>query len=92
MIYIYTVNISKQKFEAHIDLLLINEQNKSFLSVSKILTDLCSTRQNVKIKNHFSWDCLQYFSSENGLVEHKEICLELDGKQSVKLQRGTIKF
>lgn len=56
------------------------------------MTDICSIRQNVKIKNHFSWDCLQYFSSENGLVEHKEICLELDGKQSVKLQRGTIKF
>ena len=92
MIYIYTVNISKQKLEDHIDLLLINEQNKSFLSVSKILTDLCSIRQNVKIKNHFSWDCLQYFSSENVLVEHKEICLELNGKQSVKLKRGTIKF
>ena len=92
MIYIYTVNISKQKLEDHIDLLLINEQNKSFLSVSKILTDLCSIRQNVKIKNHFSWDCLQYFSSKNVSVEHKEICLELNGKQSVKLKRGTIKF
>ena len=25
-------------------------------------------------------------------MEHKEICLEINGKQSVKLESGTIKF
>ena len=36
--------------------------------------------------------CLQRFSSENVLIKHKEICLSINGKQSVKLEEGIIKF
>ena len=36
--------------------------------------------------------CLQCFSSENILIKHKEICLSINGKQSVKLEEGIIKF
>ena len=54
----------------------------------KILTDLCFTKQ--KIKNDKS--CLQCFSSKNVLIKHKENCLSINGKQSVKLEEGIIKF
>ena len=53
----------------------------------KILTDLCFTKQKIKIKN----GCLQCFSSENVLIKHKENCLSIIGKQSVKLE-GIINF
>ena len=32
------------------------------------------------------------FSSENVLIKHKENCLSINGKQSVKLEEGIIKF
>ena len=36
--------------------------------------------------------CLQCFSSENVLTKHKEDCLSINGKQSVKLEEGIIEF
>ena len=36
--------------------------------------------------------CLQCFSNENVLIKHKENCLSINGKQSVKLEEGIIKF
>ena len=46
----------------------------------KILTDLCFTKQKIKTKNGF----VQCFSNEN--------CLSINGKQSVKIEKGIIKF
>ena len=59
---------------------------------SKILTDLCAIKQRIKIKNIFAQCCLQCFSSRKVLIEHKENCLIINGKQSVKLKSGSISF
>ena len=53
------------------------------MCISKILTDLCAIKQKIKIK------C---FSSEKILIEHKENCSAINGKQSVKLKSGSISF
>ena len=45
-----------------------------------------------KNKKWFCRSCLQCFSSENVLIKHKENCLSIIGKQSVKLEKGIIKF
>ena len=45
-----------------------------------------------KNKKWFSKNCLQCFSSTNLLTKHKEDCLKINGKQSVKLEKGTIEF
>ena len=42
-----------QKFEDYMDLLLINDENKSNFVYIKDLTHLCLVRQNVKVKNIF---------------------------------------
>ena len=55
---------------------------------SKILTDLCFTKQ----KTWFCKSCLQCLSSESVLIKHKENCLSINGKQSVKLEKGIIEF
>ena len=39
-------------------------------------------------EKYFCKYCLQCFISERILVEHKEICLEINGKQTVKLESG----
>ena len=45
-----------------------------------------------KNKKWFSRSCLQCFSSKNILIKHKENCLSINGKQSVKLGKGSIEF
>ena len=62
------------------------------MCISKILTDLCFTKQKIKTKKYFCKSCLQCFSSKNVLTEHKEACLSISGAQSVRLEKGTIKF
>ena len=60
------------------------------MCTSKILTDLCFTKQ--KNKKWFCRSCLQCFSSESVLIKHKENCLSINGKQSVKLEKGITEF
>ena len=43
-------------------------------------------------KKSFYRSCLQCFSSENVLIKHKEDCLNINGVQSVKVEKGTIEF
>ena len=43
-------------------------------------------------KKHFCRYCLQCFSSESVLTEHKENCLAINGKQCVKLSKGSVSF
>ena len=45
-----------------------------------------------KNKKWFCRSCLQCFSSENVLTKHKEDCLSINGKQSVKIEKGIIEF
>ena len=61
-------------------------------SISRILIDLCAIRQKIRIKTHFCKYCLACFSSEKVLQEHKKVCLKINGKQSIKLRNGSIKF
>ena len=67
----------------------------------KILTDSCFTKQtknqktkkkNKKKKKNFCKSCLQCFSSKNVLTKHKEVCLSINGTQSVRLEKGTVEF
>ena len=41
---------------------------------------------------YFCICCLQCFSSEKVLIEHEDYCLIINGKQNVKLKRGSISF
>ena len=62
----------------------------------KILTDSCFTKQTKNKTNKqtkiFCKSCLQCFSSKNVLAKPKEVCLSINGTQSVRLEKGTIEF
>ena len=60
------------------------------MCTSKILTDLCFTRQKNKNEKYFCKSCLQCFSSKNVLTEHKNVCLSINVAESVKLEKGAI--
>ena len=57
------------------------------MCASKISTDLFHKTKN-KNKKWFCRSCLQCFSSESVLIKHKENCLSINGKQSVKVEKG----
>ena len=45
-----------------------------------------------KNKKHFCKSCLQCFSSKNVLTKHKEICLNINGAQYIRLEKGMTEF
>ena len=68
------------------DLLLLIDENKSQV---KDFDRFVSQNKNRK---YFFKICLQCFSSKNVLTEHKKVCLSINGAQSVRLEKETIKF
>ena len=74
------------------DLLLIAEENKShYIYIKDFNRFMCNKTKNNN-KKHFRKYCLQFFSSEKVLQEHREICFEINGKKTVKLKSGSVKF
>ena len=45
-----------------------------------------------KNKKYFCKSCLQCFSSKKILTEHKEVCLSINGAQSVRLEKVATEF
>ena len=62
------------------------------MCISKILTDLCFTKQKIKTKNTFARVASNVFVVKNVLTKQKEVCLSINGTQSVRLEKGTIEF
>ena len=72
--------------------LLISDQNKSpYVYIKDFNRFMCNKTKN-KNKKYFCKCCLQCFSSEKVLIEHKENCLIINAKQSEKLKSGSISF
>ena len=73
-------------------LLLINDENKSDHVYIKDFNKFIFNKTKHKNKKYFCRYCLQCFRSKNVLVEHKETRLKINGRQTVKLRSGSIKF
>ena len=73
------------------DLLMITDENKShYVYIKDFNRFMCAKTKNNK--KHFYRYCVQCFSSEKVSQGHKETCLKIIGKQTVKLRSGSIKF
>ena len=86
------IYVSDQKFEDSMDLLLLNVDHKSDYMYIKDFHRFMFHKIKNKYKKWFSRNCLQSFSSTNVLTKHKGVCLKIDGKQSVKLEKETNEF
>ena len=60
------------------------------MRVSKILTDLCFTRQRIKTKNTFVKFVCSFLAKM--LAKHHQVCLSINGAQSVRLEKTKIMF
>ena len=68
----YPIYISSQKFKNYLDLLLISIENKSHYVYIKDFNRFKCNKTKNKNKKYFCKCCLQYFSSEKVLIEHKK--------------------
>ena len=83
--------VSNEKLENCLNLLMITDKNNShYVYINDFNRFMCNKTKN-KNKNHFCKYCLQWFSSERVLVEHKET-LKINVKQAVKIRSGWNKF
>ena len=86
--FVYPVYVSYQELKNGMDLLLISDENKSHYVYIKNFNRFMCNKTKCKNKKHFCRYCLQCFSSEKVLTEHKDVCLKTNGKQTVKLKSG----
>ena len=74
------------------DLLLISDRNKLHYVYNKDFNRFIFNKTKNKNKKYFCKWCLQCFSSEKLLTEHKENWSTKNGKQSVNLKSDSISF
>ena len=85
---IFPCYISKKKYDRTCNLLLIEEDDKSHYVWIKNVNRLMNTQSKHNNRKFFCY-CLQHFTSEKILGEHKEVCLKVNGMQKVKLPKST---
>ena len=73
-------------------LLSMIDENKSRYVYIKDFGRFMFHKTKNKNKKHFCKICLQCFSNANALAEHEEVCLSINGAQSLKLEKGIIEF
>ena len=89
---VFPIYTSDQKFEDSMSLLLLIDDDQSHYVYIKNFDRFMFHKTKNKNKKWFCRSCLQCFSSESVLIKHKENCLSINGKQSVKLEEGIIEF
>ena len=81
----YPIYVSKEKYKDCMNLLLVTEnENKHYVLIkdfNKFMYDIT----NNKKRKHFCMYCLQHFTSERVLNNHKENCIQLNGVQAIKM-------
>ena len=90
--FVFLIYVSDQKFEDSMDLLLLIDDDKSHYVYIKDFDRFIFHKTRHKNKKWFCRSCLQCFSNENVLTKYKEDCLSINGKQSIRLEKGVIEF
>ena len=81
----YPIYISKEKFTDHMELLLITEGENNHYVLIKDFNKFMSNQTKHEHRKHFCMYCLQCFSREDVLTEHKNHCISINGKQAIKM-------
>ena len=91
----YPIYISKEKYEKHLELLLITEDENKHYVLIKDFNRFMFNQTKHEHRKHFCMYCLQRFSSEEVLKNHKDNCIQLNGEQAIKMpdkSNNTLKF
>ena len=92
----YPIYISKEKNEDVLNLLLITEEKEEkFPNHYVLIKDFNRFMYNItkhKEKKHFCIHCLQNFTNESILNNHKENCILINGTQGIKMPTNNEKI
>ena len=91
-VFFFPIYVSNQKFEDSVNLLVLIDDDKSHYVYIKDFDKFMFRTTKSKNKKWFCRSCSQCFSRENELIKHKENCLSINGKQSIKLEKETTEF
>ena len=82
---IFPIYISKEKYQDHMELLLITKgENKHYILI-KDFNRLMFRQTKHEHRKHYCMYCLQCFSREDVLTEHKNNCISINGVQAIKM-------
>ena len=81
----YPIFVSKEKYDKHMNLLLITEDKNEHYVLIKDLNRFMFNQTKYEGSKHFCMHCLQCFSSERVLDNHKDNCIQVNGTQAVKM-------
>ena len=83
----YPIYISDEKYEDHMELLLITkDENKHYILI-KDFNKFMYQQTKHKERKHFCMHCLQCFSSERVLNNHKNNCIQINGTQAINMPK-----
>ena len=91
----YPVYISKEMYKDHMELLLITKDENKHYVLIKDFNKFMYNQTKHKERKHFCIHCLQCFSSERVLNDHKVNCIQVNGVQAVKMptkDKNILKF
>ena len=83
----YPMYVSKQNNEKVLNLLLITEGKKQRYVLIKDFNSLTYKKTKHRERKHFCMHCLQCFSAEEVLSEHKTNCMVINGEKAIRMPR-----
>ena len=81
----YPIYVSKEKYEDHMELLLVTENENKHYVLIKDFNKFMYNQTKHKERKHFCMYCLKCFSSDRVLNNHKDICIQVNGEQAIKM-------
>ena len=81
----YPIFVSKEKYDRELNLLLITENDNKHCELIKDFNGFMFNQTKHEHRKHFCMYCLQCFSSETVLNNHKNNCIQVNGTQAVKM-------
>ena len=83
----FPIYISKEKYHDHMELLLITEGENNHYVLIKKFNKFMFRQNKLEHRKHFCMYCLQCFSREDILTEHKNNCISINGKQAINMPK-----
>ena len=87
--WVFQFTFKIKNLKNSMDLLLIIDENKSHYVYIKGFDRFMFHKTKNRNRKYLCKSCLLCFSSKNVLTKHKEVCLSINGAQSVRLKRWT---
>jgi len=85
--FFYPIYLSKEKYDNYLEVLYIEEEEKSHYVLNTNFDRLMSSFNKYKAKKHFCKRCLHCFSSKELLENHSPDCFALNGTQNIELPK-----